>query len=243
MAAEEEGGGRPRPGRHLPPGGHHAAGNRAQLRRSSARGPPWWLPSAPSMGLVVRAPASPSASCRGKRTHKGEMARTGASGTVGRERPRTADEGRKSGEVAGVGVGAGAAHLRDGNRRKGCVRQVPGAKGLEFPAVAPEVAVGCGVPWEQCWGEGQGGGGGHLPPETPQPSALLHRPTGQHRDPPGLGLPPEPPSLRATRSRQRRWERMEALLAGQPDAERVGPPPPGPAARQPLPHSNHTWFL
>lgn len=142
-------------------------------------------------------PASPSASCGGKRTHKGEMARTGASGTVGREKPGTADEGRKSGEVAGLGVGA--AHLRDGNRRKGCVRQVPGAKGLEFPAVAPEVAVGCGVPWEQCWGEGQGGVGGHLPPETPQPSALLHCPTGQHRDP-RLGLPPEPPSLRATRS-------------------------------------------
>lgn len=72
-----------------------------------------------------------------------------------------------------------------------------------------------------------------LSSRSAQPGCLTGPPGPVSR----LNRPPQGPF-----DRHGRWEIMEALLVGRPDAQRVGPPQPPPAARVPSP-SGGTWPL
>lgn len=172
----------------------------------------------------------------------GETTRTAESGRgmVGREGPRHSRERKKFWRNHG-GWGE-VAPMRDGNRGEGMrVWQILWAEGLEFAAVAPEGC--CGAPRAQtgpcrhCWEEGIGQSGDISFLQRPHTPQLSH--TAQQCSPtPGLGLPPKSPS-QGPLDRHGRWKITEALLAGRPDAEHVGRPPPGPTAACPFPLKPH----
>lgn len=157
-------------------------------------------------------------------------------------------EGRdaKSEEDAGL-----TAETEEGEGRRGVEGlELPavvwrGVRGLD-PSVGPWLQSAPGAAGAKGWSRARAPSSSRDP--TPlssyaQPSpGLPHRPNSAAPGPPArvsrLNCLPQGPF-----HCQGRWEIMEALSVGWPDAERLGPPPHWPPARPPLPRSNHTWPL